>query len=96
MMHFVPQPGLTVPAVAGPVERVVRHHLRAAGLFGGDAPLALRRLNTRQIATELKKPSASKLSPDANKVVRAPEMTGEAPSRASTNAATENAAAIPA
>jgi hypothetical protein len=25
MMHHVPQPGLTVPAVAGPVERGVRH-----------------------------------------------------------------------
>jgi hypothetical protein len=29
MMHHVPQPGLTVPAVAGPVERGVRPH-RAA------------------------------------------------------------------
>jgi hypothetical protein len=26
MMHHVPQPGLAVPAVAGPVERVVRPH----------------------------------------------------------------------
>ena len=26
MMHHVPQAGLTVPAVAGPVERVVRPH----------------------------------------------------------------------
>jgi hypothetical protein len=33
MMHYVPQPGLTVPAVAGPVERVVRpHRADAVGL----------------------------------------------------------------
>jgi hypothetical protein len=32
MMHHVPQPGLTVPAVAGPVERVVR--LRLQWLWG--------------------------------------------------------------
>jgi hypothetical protein len=31
MMHHVPQLGLTVPAVAGPVERVVRPHLAPAG-----------------------------------------------------------------
>jgi hypothetical protein len=31
MMHHVPQPGLTVPAVAGPVERVVRPRRAGAG-----------------------------------------------------------------
>jgi hypothetical protein len=33
-MHHVPQAGLTVPAVAGPVERVVRRHLGAVSLVG--------------------------------------------------------------
>jgi hypothetical protein len=33
MMHHVPQAGLTVLAVAGPVERVVRRHLREGLMF---------------------------------------------------------------
>ena len=58
MMHHVPQPGLTVPAVAGPVERGVRPRSHPATLgfallarrlgdsktLTGGAPTALRAL----------------------------------------------------